>query len=111
MGWKAGLGRRCEELGEAHISFFTAVSQAGFLALGGNLCSIRGFLRQLLISCWKELGIIMDSKLLLTFWLRVLKVADPWMRGRFIPDGKRKWEEGRGKDKFCVHVQVCVYLG
>ena len=45
----------------------------------------------------------MDSGLLLNFWLRLLKVAYPWMRGRF--SGKIKGVEGRRKDKLCV----CVF--
>lgn len=86
-----------------HTSFFTAVSQAGLLALGGNLYSMRGSLRQVLISCWKELGINMTSELFLKLWLRFSKVAYPWMRGRSIPDGKYEWCVYT-----CMYVCVCV---
>lgn len=74
------------------------------LALGGHFCNIKGSLRQLLISCWKELGINMDSGLFLNFWLRLLKVTYPWMRRRFISNGKIKGVKGRRKDKLCVCV-------
>lgn len=60
-----GLGERDEKLGEDTVFLlYTAVSQLVCLALGGHLCNIKGSLRQLLISCWKELGINMDSGLL-----------------------------------------------
>lgn len=94
------VGRQDEELGED--TCFLLYSCFPSLALGGKLCNIRGSLRQLLVSCWKELGINMDSELLLNFWLRFSKAANSWMRGRFISDGKIKWVEGRSKNRVYV---------
>ena len=71
--WKKG-----RETGRRHtFSYLQLFPKLVCLALGGHLCNIKGSLRQLLISCWKELGINMDSGLLLNFWLRLLKVAYP----------------------------------
>lgn len=75
------------------------------LALGRKLYSMRASLTQLLISCWKELGINMASELWLKFWLRFWKVAYPWMRGKFIPDGECEWYEC-----ICVYTCVCIYM-